>query len=213
LHALEEVALKKQDAELRRLLDMIEREGLFDDSMIVVMGDVAVGDPPGIPFGPTPPLREDILLAPLIVKFPKNELGGTHVATMATAVDVAATALHALELSDESIEGFDLLRIAKGLLPLDGRPLEATMGARYATRWGPWLLLGELGRRPSLCLIDVDPSCATDSLGQSPLAAAALWQKTFAFESAARARRSPGRAAPAVVLDADTQSALKVFGY
>lgn len=212
LHALEELAIKKQDGELRRLIETIERDGRYDDSLFVLMGDVAAGDPPGIPFGPTPPLREDILLSPLIVKFPKNELAGTHVATMATTVDVAATALHALELSDESVEGLDLLRIAKGLLPLDGRPLEATLGSRYATRWGQWLLSGELGRRPSLCLIDVDPSCATDSIGQSPLAAAALWHKTFDFESAARSRQ-PGRAMPPVVLDTDTQSALKVFGY
>jgi hypothetical protein len=160
-----------------------------------------------------PPLREDILLAPLIVKFPKNELAGSHVATMATTVDVAVTALHALELSDEGTEGLDLLRIAKGLMPVDGRPLEATHGARYATRWGPWLLVGDLGRRPTLCLIDVDPSCATDSLAQSPLAAAALWKKTFDLETAARARTSPSRSLPAVVLDAETQSALKVFGY
>lgn len=213
LHALEELAMRKQDAELKRMLDMVERDGLYDDAMIVVMGDVATGDPPGIPFGPTPPLREDILLAPLIVKFPKNELAGAHVPTMATTVDVAATALHALELSDESIEGLDLMRIAKGLLPLDGRPLEATLGARYATRWGPWLLIGDLGRKPSLCLIDVDPSCATDALGQSPLAAAALWQKTFDFEAKARARQPAGRTVPALVLDVDTQSALKVFGY
>jgi hypothetical protein len=207
------MTLKKQDAELRRLVDVIDREGLYGDALIVVMGDVAVGDPPGIPFGPMPPLREDILLAPLIVKFPKNELAGSHVATMATTVDVAVTALHALELSDEGTEGLDLLRIAKGLMPVDGRPLEATHGARYATRWGPWLLVGDLGRRPTLCLIDVDPSCATDSLAQSPLAAAALWKKTFDLETAARARTSPSRSLPAVVLDAETQSALKVFGY
>jgi hypothetical protein len=213
LHALEDLAMRKQDAELKRLLDVLERDALYDGALVVLMGDVAAGDPPGIPFGSTPPLREDILLAPLIVKFPKNELAGAHVATMATTVDVTATALHALELSNEAIEGLDLKRIARGLLPLDGRPLEATLGARYATRWGPWLLLGDLGRKPSLCLIDVDPSCATDSLGQSPLAAAALWHKTFDFESSARARHPAGRTTPALVLDLDTQSALKVFGY
>lgn len=212
LHALEEISLRKQDTELRRLVDAIEHEGLYNDALIVVMGDVAAGDPPGIPFGAMPPLREDILLAPLIVKFPKNELAGTHVATMATAVDVTETVLHALELSDEGVEGIDLLRIAKGLLPADGRALEATLGARYATRWGPWLLQGDLGRRPSLCSIDVDPSCATDQFAQSPQAAAAVWHRTFELETAARARNA-GRVQPPVVLDVETQSALKVFGY
>jgi len=213
LHGLEEIALRKQDAELRRLLDMIEREGLYDDALVVLMGDVAVGDPPGIPFAPMPSLTEDTLLAPLVVKLPKNELAGTHVASPATTVDVTETVLHALDLSDEGVDGLDLLRVARGLLPVDGRPLEATLGARYATRWGPWLLHGELGRRPMLCQYDVDPSCATDQLAQSPVAAAALWHRTFDLETAARGRLAPGHAQPAVVLDMDTQSALKVFGY
>jgi hypothetical protein len=213
LHALEEISLRKQDAELRRLLDVIERDGFYDDALIVLMGDVAAGDPPGIPFAPMAPLREDMLLAPLIVKFPKNELAGAHVATMATTVDVTETVLHALELSDEGVEGLDLLRVRKGLLPADGRPLEATLGARYATRWGPWLLQGDLGRRPSLCMIDVDPSCATDQFAESPLFAAALWHKTYDFETSARSKLPAGHTQPPVVLDVDTQSALKVFGY
>jgi arylsulfatase A-like enzyme len=214
LHALEETALKKQDAGLRRLLDTLEREGLYDDALIVFMGDVAVGDPPGIPFAPAPPLREDVLLAPLIVKFPRNALAGAHVETMATTVDVTGTIVRALELADDGIDGVDLFQTAKGVVPIEGRPLVATLGTRYATRFGPWLLSGEFGRRPTLCLIDVDPACATDAFAQSPLAAAALWRRTYELELRARTLRNEFAHGPGTLaLDQDTQAALKVFGY
>lgn len=214
LHALEEAGLRKEDTALHRVIDVLEKEALYETSMIVFMGDVAAGDPPGIPFGPAPPLREDTLLAPLIVKFPKNAFAGSAVSAMATTTDVTQTVVHALGLDDEGIDGVDLYRLAKGELPLDGHALVATLGTRYSTRWGPWLLSGEFGRRPTLCLVDVDPSCVTDAFAQHPFAAAALWRRTYQIESTARAVRShPPRDATRVALDADTQAALKVFGY
>jgi hypothetical protein len=81
----------------------------------------------------------------------------------------------------------DLHRLTKGGLPLDGHALVATFGTRYSTRWGPWLLSGEFGRRPSLCLVDVDPSSVTDAFAQNPFAAAALFRRTYQIEIAARA--------------------------
>jgi hypothetical protein len=214
LHALEEAALRKEDVALRRVLDGLEQDGLYDSAMIVFMGDVATGDAPAIPFGAAPPLREDNLLAPLIVKFPKNVLGGTAVGAMATTTDVTATIVHALGLDDAGLEGVDLLRLAKGGLPLDGHAVVATLGTRYSTRWGPWLLSGEFGRRPSLCSVDVDPSCVTDAFAQSPFAAQALFGRTYQIETIARATRArAAHPAARVVPDADTQAALKVFGY
>jgi hypothetical protein len=214
LHALESAALRKEDAALRRIIDVLDKEGLYDRSMVVFMGDVATGDPPGIPFGPAPPLREDNLLAPLIVKFPSGALAGTSVSTMTTTTDVAVTILHALGLDEEGVDGVDLHRLAKGGVPVDGHPLVATLGARYSTRYGPWLLSGEVGRRPSLCLVDVDPSCVTDAYAQSPFSAAALWRRTYETETNARAARARrGRDPARAELDPDTQAALRVYGY
>jgi arylsulfatase A-like enzyme len=214
LHALEEAALRKYDSAVHRLLDTLDREGLYDRSLIVFMGDVPTGDPPGIPFAPSPPLREDTLLAPLIVKFPGGGLAGTSIGTMATTVDVTATVLHALGLTLEGAQGIDLYRLAKGALPLDGHPLVSTLGSRYSTRWGPWLLFGDVGRKPSLCLIDVDPACVNDAYNHSPFAAGAVWRRTYQVEVAARgARARSERTAVRVTPDDATQAALKVFGY
>ncbi|HVU00227.1 MAG TPA: sulfatase-like hydrolase/transferase [Polyangiaceae bacterium] len=213
LHALEGAALRKEDGALRRVIEVLEKEGLYDKSLVVFMGDVATGDPPGIPFGPAPPLREDNLLAPLIVKFPGGALAGTSSSVMATTTDVAVTVFHALGLDDQGATGSDLFQLAKNGVPLDGHAVMATLGVRYSTRWGPWLLSGEFGRRPTLCLVDVDPSCVTDAYAQSPFSAAALWRRTYEIESAARAARDRSREAARADLDPDTQAALRVYGY
>ncbi|HVW28334.1 MAG TPA: sulfatase-like hydrolase/transferase [Polyangiaceae bacterium] len=212
LRALEEAALRKQDAGIRRVLEVLDRTGLYGRSLVVLMGDVASGDPPSIPFAPLPPLREDVLLTPLIVKFPDGALAGTQTRAMTSTTDVTSTLLRALGVGTEGIAGVDLLRLAKGELPLDGHPLTATLGSRYATRFGQWLLTGDIGRRPFLCQFDVDPACATDAFSQSPIAAEALWRRTFHAESEALSLRGRRPALPAT-FDVDTASALKVFGY
>ena len=212
LHALEEAALRKQDTGLRRVVEVLDRLGIYGRSLIVVMGDVAPGDPPSIPFAPLPPLHEDVLLAPLIVKFPGGALAGSHASAMTTTVDVTTTLLRALGVGTEGLAGGDLLRLAKNDLPVDGHPVTATLGSRYSTRFGQWLLSGDVGRRPFLCQVDVDPACATDALAQSPIAAEALWLRTFHAESAALAIRGRRPSLPAS-FDVDTASALKVFGY
>jgi len=131
---------------------------------------------------------------------------------MTSTVDVARTILRGLGVGTEGMEGTELARLAKGDLPIDGHPLVATLGSRYATRFGPWLLAGDIGRRPTLCQVDVDPACVTDVYAQSPLAAEALWRRTFQAATAAATQRSH-RAPSLVSLDADTAAALKVFGY
>ncbi len=214
MRALEQTALKKQDAGILEIIQELDRDGLYDRALVVFMGDVGAGDPPGIPFAPVPPLHEDVLLSPLVVKFPGSALAGTEIDTPVTTIDVTATLLHALGSSTDGLDGADLFGIARGNLPLDGHPLVATLGARYATRWGSWLLSGDFGRRPTLCQIDVDPACASDVLADNPLAAAALWQKTYLAETSARARAAASGRKPILAgLDSDTQAALKVFGY
>jgi hypothetical protein len=212
LRALDEVAVRKQDAGIRRILEVLDRAGIYGRSLIVLMGDVASGDPPSIPFAPMPPLREDVLLTPLVVKFPDGAFAGTQASAMTTTMDVTATLLRALGVGTEGIAGVNLARLARNDLPPDGHPLTATLGSRYATRFGPWLLTGDIGRRPFLCQIDVDPACASDDFAQSPIAAEALWRRTFHAESEALSLRGRRPALPAT-FDVDTASALKVFGY
>lgn len=214
IRALQDVALGKQDAALVDLLAMLRRKGAWRSTLVFLMGDVPMGAPPDLPFDPAPPLREDHLTAPLLVKFPDGSYGTKDVRTPITSVDIARTIYEALRIAPpERSGGFDLYRIATGHVPLEGRPLLATLGNRYATQWGNHLLLGEWRRTPQLCQRDVDPACLTDVLEERPLAARALWQWTHDRETAARelaARIGERRNA---TIGVDTRAALTVYGH
>jgi len=213
LHAFEDAALVREDGAIEQLFALIRKKNAWDRTLIVFAGDVAAGDPPDMPFDPQGALSEERLAVPLVVKFPGGDLGGRDEPLPVGASDVTATVLTALGLPvPEYVEGADLYAAAHGRVPVATLPLIATMPGRFATRFGSWLLRGELGKVPTLCAVDVDPACVNDVFDQRTFAARALWLATFRGE--ARATRSPGRAKESVpaVLDPDTISALTVWG-
>jgi arylsulfatase A-like enzyme len=212
LRALEIAALRKQDRALHGLINVLEEHRNEAPYLLVLMGDVAPGDPPHLPFAPTPPLREDHLMVPLVMVFPDGKFAGARVGSVATTADVTRTVLSALRATvPEGAVGRDLYRAAGGFEPPNGGAHTATLGSAYLTRWGPWLLQGELRRTPTLCQTEVDPACASDVLAQNPIASSGLWRQTYE-----RIRhREPGKptSREPAVFDPETLAALKVFGY
>lgn len=211
LHALHDASLEKQDAELVKLFALLRKRGVYEESLIVLMGDLPLGDPPEVPYDPAAPLREDRLLAPLYIKFPQGELSGTLASAPTTTMDVTTSLYSALGIKPLShLDGIDLFATARGIEPPLGRPLEATLGNDYAARWGLLLLAGRLGQRPRLCELDVDPACVSDAFDARPIAARALWRAAHALETEAR---RVNKGAAAAELDRDTTAALTVWGY
>jgi len=105
--------------------------------------------------------------------------------------------------------GTDLYALAFHDVVTAERPLEAPLGDRFATRWGPLRLSGRDGAPPSLCRVADDGSCAGELRETMPQAALALWRWTYDHETMGLARR-PKRE-PATV-DPDTAAALAVWG-
>ncbi len=93
---------------------------------------------------------------------------------------------------------------------LTGTAQIATLPGRYATRLGPWLLRGVLGRVPNLCALDVDPACSSDVFEQQSIAARAVFLATYAAETQAAAAHLVAKT-PAT-LDKETQAALGAWG-
>lgn len=207
LLAMQSFTLRRQDQAMTRLMDLLHEQGQWDKTLFVFVADVPMGAPPSIPFG-TAPLSEDRLLAPLLVKFPGGFQGGRQVATSCTTEDITRTIADALGLTDhQQIAGDTLLNAADDRELPAGRPLVAMMGNQYATRWGPWLLLGEFGSVPRLCQTEVDPSCVNDLFADHPASALALWHGTFEASQLQPAAKSE-RAVP----DEETQAAVLVWG-
>lgn len=213
LHAMQDAALAKQDPGIGQLVTMLKKKGAWDQSLIVFAGDVSAGEPPDSPYDPQGSLSEERLAVPLVVKFPGGELGGRDLPLPVSAADVSATILSALGIPvPEWVEGSDLYAMAHGTSPVVTPPLIATAPGRYTTRLGSWLLRGELGKKPVLCAIDLDPACVNDVFDERPFAARALWLATFRSESAALRAPARPKEKQAAVLDPDTVAALTVWG-
>ena len=210
-HALERASLKKQDRELGGLIRMLKEKERWNDTLLIVVGDVAPGEGPEPPYDPEGRLRGTRLLVPLLIKFPSGIYAGREIQTPVTSQDIATTVLHALGLRPlDDMRGGDLLRYAAGIGPVAGRAIMATRGDDYVVRWGRLALRGRFGKIPALCRLDLDPSCTSDQLTAMPLAAQAIWQRTYLIESQARTARQKPREAASI--DPATGAALTVWG-
>ncbi len=210
LDAMQRVALEKQDAALTRFFRLLEEKELYDDSLIIVMGDVAAGEPPEVPFDPAGPLTEDRLRTLLFIKWPHGKWAGREASVPMTTTDLYATLAAALGLEPtEGSDGIDVRMLLDGPPPVSRGPLEATLASSYATRSAEWLLRGDFGQVPSLCRLASDPSCTTDLLERYPRVASAMWQWTHAIEQRARAGAPKPEAAEP---DRATEAALTVWG-
>ncbi|HET9959894.1 MAG TPA: sulfatase-like hydrolase/transferase [Polyangiaceae bacterium] len=213
LRALSDVALAKQDAAIGQMVGMLKRKSAWDDTAFVVTSDVAPGDPPDFPFDPRGPLTEDRLLVPLYVHFPGNNVGGQEARAASAMMDLNVTLLHLLGLRvPSSLPSVDLLARALGREPIVVRSELATLNDKYSARLGSWLLRGQIGSVPTLCALDVDPACATDTFDRELIAARALWQATFRELTDARKLTPKDEVRRVTTIDEDTAAALTVWG-
>src|SRR5450631_3075353 len=117
-----------------------------------------------------------------------------------------------------SFEGIDLLQLANGDVAMSGeRPLVATSAARFAVRWGPFVLAGTRERETKLCDLMLEPTCVTDVRKTYPLALEALhrvaWDAVGPSATPRPNAKTPGAVArePAF-LDPTTMAALYAWG-
>ncbi len=210
LAALVDAALVRTDRGLSNLLDALRKTELWNDTLLIVTADVAAAaDPDALPFAEPQELGERQLRVPLYVRFPGGALAGKRVLSPTTTVDVAKTVLAALGLEGPDGTGTDLFALATHDVAPAERPLEATLGDRFATRWGSLRLAGREGAAPALCRVGDDGVCGPELSASMPRAALALWRWTYDHEALGLARR-PKRE-PATI-DPDTAAALAVWG-
>jgi hypothetical protein len=214
LDALRSHALVDQSRALGELMEVLNQGDAWPDTLLVLVGDVGEADRPQLPFDPTGNLGEAELAAPLLVRLPGSRFSALEVSTPVTATDVAATVYAALGIElPPGAAGRDLASVADGQeLPVE-RAAVATLMERYATRLGPFLLSGTLGRTPNLCRTDIDPSCRVDATSLQPRADWAMWWETFdTLMPRAAETGALNLQREAATIDPDTFSALVVWG-
>jgi arylsulfatase A-like enzyme len=231
--ALYALALKEHDAALGRLLAALKAAGRDGDTLVVVTGDVGLGEARA-PFEDPDPLSEPALATSLVVRFPPTSaaagapspsgaapvgsLVGRRVGAPTTSADIARTVVDAFGLAPPTaFDGEDLARIAVAGATLDarGRPLLAVAGARFSLRWGSFVLRGNQGEPlgqdsppgevTKLCDVSLEPECTSDVRGAFPLALTAL-RRELALEAQSAHPPVP------VVETPTLQASLKLWG-
>ncbi|MGE5788915.1 MAG: sulfatase-like hydrolase/transferase [Myxococcales bacterium] len=212
LRGLMAAAFSRQVAAVGQLIETLKRKNAWDDTLFIFAGDTTNGDTGTIPFDPVGSLREEQLSVPLLVKFPRKLHAGESHTGLVTSTDLTRTILETLGLKiGDSIEGSSLFEAIADAQSPQGRTLVSTLGRRYVSRTGIWLLHGDRGALPKLCQTDIDPMCVEDRLGQQPLTARALLQWTNAELTRLSRVATTTQREPASI-DPETAAALTVWG-
>ncbi len=210
LFALQKAALLRQSAALSVFFEFLRKNAAYDDTLLIVTGDLGSPESPEIPFAYEGDLNEALLSVPLLIKFPGEHLKARHVDGAFAPHDITRTLLDALGLdgggsSDAINLGATLAqeRAAK-------RPHIAYQGRTYSLRAGDALLRGQEGKAPELCLPTLDPACTTDRAEAEPLRTRALFTSLWTTLSVAKFLDEPARA---LLEDPELENALTVWGH
>jgi hypothetical protein len=207
--SLYDLAMAAHDAAIGRLLGALKAAGRDLDTTVVVTGDVGINEAAHIPFAEAESLDEEALWTPLIVHLPHGEYGGVRVSTPTSGQDIARTVLGILGLAPPSgFGGIDLVDLAAGRADGGARPLMATLGDRFALRWGGFAEVGQHDRETRLCDLSLEPACVTDVRATYPLVASLL--HAAAFRALVTTTTRPPRE-PATI-DPGTAAGLRVWG-
>jgi hypothetical protein len=210
VRALAAIALAGQDRAIGALVAALRSANLWDQTLVVVTGDVAAGSSDAALFADGLDLKEPTLTLPLLVHFPGGLYAGQRASAPTELVDVTRTVLASLELAvPKDVRGRDLAELASGRASAASGPQIATIADRYAVRWGDLLLSGKVGAAPTLCDLAVDATCAFNRREAMPLATQALFRRFVAADLAERA--PPDKREPATI-DADLLAKLSVWG-
>jgi len=164
-------ALEQTDTAFGKLLDALREAGRDEDTAVFLTGDIGVSESSTLPLPEEGALDEAALAVPLLIRLPDRELAGTRIALPTSSVDVAKSAMRALGLDPPaSFGGVDLIGLANGDDAPRDRPLLATTAARFALRWGSFVLAGSREHETRLCDLTLEPACITDVRKSYPIA-------------------------------------------
>jgi arylsulfatase A-like enzyme len=208
--------IRYMDAQIHRLLDLLERRGAADRTVIVVVGDHGEGLGQHQVGGHGHVWREQ-LQVPLIVRIPW--LAPRRIAAPASMVDVVPTVLGAMDVPGAEAwqartSGRDLLREASGpALGLSSiRQTQLGTIPQRALTVGQWRWM-EVGGADRLYQLDIDPNELVDLGGVLPVHRRVLARYADAVEAAQRARGEALGAAQAVSLTPEEIEQLRALGY
>jgi hypothetical protein len=207
--ALYAAAMETEDAGVGKVVAALQSAGAFDDTTVIVTGDVGVNDAARVPFAESESLDEAALATPLIIRWAHDAGRGAHVDVESSGDDLATTVLAAFGLpAPVAFKGRDLRALASASPLPSPRPRLAVDRDHFALRWGPFVSMGVHDREGKFCDLSLEPSCVTDVRDTYPLASRLL--RGALFDAIVSAKRPIPRE-PASI-DPTTMEALTLWG-
>ncbi len=172
------------DHHFGQLIDRLEQQGLYRDSLIIFTSDHGEELRDHGAVGHARTLFDEVVRVPLLIKLPVSEAGGTRSENVVSLLDIVPTILDLIGMSgDEGVEGVSLLdRAASG----SDRPVFMTLdltgyGVRNtadAVLFGDRKLIERSNPQQQVLLFDLgaDPRERSDLLVRNPNAADDLLQ-------------------------------------
>ncbi len=189
--------------------------GATSSIAIFLTGDIGVSESSTLPLPEEGALDEAALAVPLLIRLPDRELAGRRVALPTSSVDIAKSVMRSLGLAPPaSFGGLDLIGLANGEDAPRDRPLLATTAARFALRWGSFVLAGTREHETRLCDLTLEPACLTDVRKSYPIALEIMHRAAHDAVGGPGARMGDKNAVarePAFV-DPETEAALEAWG-
>jgi arylsulfatase A-like enzyme len=228
------------DANFARLMDHLERLGLAEDTLVLLIADhgEAFREHDGMT-GHGGRAYQELLWVPLIVRWPRGLRAGEVVATPVQMLDIPATVLDALAAApSENHLGRSVLGLARGEKDpaFDERPIVAHGADTLAVRRGNWKLIAYLkadssqppsrelvmdsleGAERRLFDLAEDPGETTDLAVDRPGLVAELWfelEATLELQRALASRAATWqiRGETEMTVDPRAIKRLKALGY
>ena len=178
--------LRFVDASVGALLARLREEGLYDDSLIVLLADHGDAFFAHRLFGHNKTLYDDMVRVPLMVKLPAREkIAPARLATLVETVDVAATLLDSASLpSPAELEGESLLPLIRGQARELAHPevvLSTQTRDAHAIRAGDWKYILRVPEGEELYDLASDPREQRNLAAAEPERAGALRAQLVPF--------------------------------
>jgi arylsulfatase A-like enzyme len=174
--------LRYVDAGVGTLLDRLELEGWYDESVIVLMADHGDAFFKHGRFGHNMTLYDDMIRIPFMIKFPSSDgVAPRRLANPTETIDLLPTLFDYLGLQiPEQLEGDSLWPlIREGVRQLDGPEVVAATMPRdlHAIRLGDHKYIRHVQGAEELYDLRADPDEQRNRIGEEPATARALRQK------------------------------------
>lgn len=218
MESLYDSETRRADHNFGRLLDMLKRKNLYDNSIIIVTGDHGESFFEHGSWGHGKTLYESEIRVPIIIHFPHNRFAGMRIPDNVRHIDLLPTLLSAFGYPvPVSVEGRSLLPFLLNHplpeIPVYSELLLDTLSRQSMVYDGYKLIDNGKGGHYELYDLRIDPQETKNIATQEPIRVNCMRMTMNRWADEEAKRKAALKKPKGAVLDQETEDVLKALGY